>query len=482
MALNLLLADPDEEWCLSMAKFFSEHLYKVDCASNGRDVQKLLYSKKYFSLILNFEIQNHSAMQVLKYVATHHKKIRAIVILEREHIKEDEELEEKLEKMGVDEIIIKPFSKDDLKRILEGHQSIGELMNSLPKRKGQSKEVEVEASESEYTSVSIADFYSLDSVLFDVYVKLGSGKFIKVLHMGDEFNRERLDHYKDKGVECLYFHKSDRMRYVKFNNHLASKLVNNTKVKTRSKLKLLRNVMDKFIEDSYDEGVKPVVLEQGKQICENIYTFIQNSNDLHKHFQMMLEFDPDAFEHSYLVTLFSSAMIKQFEWESKTMIQNTALACMFHDIGKMKVDREILDKSRSDLTDEELEIYQQHPVFGVDQLAGVKDINFSTKQIILQHHEAYDGTGYPHGLKGAKILTLANIVACADSLIHTCKEHKCTPVNALKFLLKDEKKVSKFNSQVTEKLIHVFVDPVKLAGLKKTKAEDPRLNTLKRTG
>ncbi|MCO4795268.1 MAG: HD domain-containing protein [Bacteriovoracaceae bacterium] len=466
MALRVLLIDPDESWLTSADELFKKHLYAVDTVTNGKDAQIKMMNGKYFAVVMNYAVKNHTANQVLKFMnrMVHDYDPRVVIILEEEDLGDDDDrTDERLKKEGVDEILIKPFELEDLITVLEGHQGISDIVNNLPKRKGQSDEVEVDMSDDNFTKIKIDDFYSLKSVLYDIYVRLKSGRYIKILHSGDEFSSERLDNYKnEKGVEYLYFHVKDRKKYIKFNDHLVKKALKSNKMDSHKKTNMLKNVAEKFMEESFVEGLKPVIIEQGRQICENVYNLIEGEESLYKLLRNYQDFDPSAFSHAYLVTLFSSAIIMQFEWQSKTMIENTALACMFHDIGKMKLPKDILEVRPEDMNESQLAEYQKHPELGLEIVQDNRTITTAVKQIIHQHHEYFDGSGYPNALKGQSILTLANIVSLADIFSHIIVENNLKPIEALKFMLGNPEVVVKFNSMIFEKFINVFVDPGKV--------------------
>jgi len=86
-------------------------------------------------------------------------------------------------------------------------------------------------------------------------------------------------------------------------------------------------------------------------------------------------------------------------------------AAYFHDIGKIKIPFEILNKA-SKLTDEEYSIIKKHPLVGMEFLdeIEVEEIQHAA----LYHHKRIDGTGYPYGLLGDQIPFVAKIVAIAD--------------------------------------------------------------------
>jgi putative nucleotidyltransferase with HDIG domain len=88
------------------------------------------------------------------------------------------------------------------------------------------------------------------------------------------------------------------------------------------------------------------------------------------------------------------------------------IGAYLHDVGKVKVPHEILNKPGR-LTREEFETIQMHPVWGVELLATV-EFPWDIKPIIRWHHEKHDGTGYPDRLKGDEIPTNAQIIGVAD--------------------------------------------------------------------
>lgn len=466
MALKVLLVDPDEAWLSQAKKFLQEQMYEVTSVINGRDAQLALYNDKYFAVLMNYDTQNHSCMQVLKFIKTNYTNQRVIIIIivnDKAMVEQDIVTEEKVIKLGGTGIVVKPFEVTVLKEVLEGHQSLGDLLSSIPKKEGLSEEEEVTLTDDKFTSIKIDEFYSSQAVLFDVYIKLGSNKYLKILHSGDAFSKDRLDKYKnEKKVDYLYFHNADRRKFVQYNNFLAKKLIDNQNVPAFNKVNMLKNVTEKFIEESFTVGIKPQVIDQGKEVCENIFQLIEKQDDLYSVLRSYQNFDPSAYSHAFLVTLYSTAIIKQFEWQSKATIETTAMACMFHDIGKTQMPKELLNMRPEDMSPDQVAIYQTHPEMGLKLVESNRMINNSIKQIILQHHEAYDGTGFPHQKKGNKILTLANIVCLADDFVHIMMKEKIQPTEALRKILVNKEGVKRYNSQILEKFIQVFVDPAKI--------------------
>jgi putative two-component system response regulator len=95
-------------------------------------------------------------------------------------------------------------------------------------------------------------------------------------------------------------------------------------------------------------------------------------------------------------------------------ISNLAKGALLHDIGKIGISDNILLKPAK-LDDAEWEIMRQHPIVGYEILSGIRYFE-GAAELVLSHHERYDGTGYPHALKGSSIPVSARIFALVDTL------------------------------------------------------------------
>jgi putative two-component system response regulator len=121
--------------------------------------------------------------------------------------------------------------------------------------------------------------------------------------------------------------------------------------------------------------------------------------------------DPYTSGHQQRVAMLSAAMGKEMGLP-KVQIEGIRLAAMIHDLGKITVPAEILSKPTR-LTEFELALIRTHPQVGYDIL---KEIEFPwpIAQMVYQHHERMDGSGYPQGLEGDVILFDARILSVAD--------------------------------------------------------------------
>jgi putative nucleotidyltransferase with HDIG domain len=123
--------------------------------------------------------------------------------------------------------------------------------------------------------------------------------------------------------------------------------------------------------------------------------------------------DNETAGHSLRVCRYSLEIARAMDWSDK-QLRTLARGAYLHDIGKLGIPDGILLKP-GPLTADEWRVMKQHAQIGFDL---VKDIPFlaDAAEIVLTHHERYDGCGYPRGLKGEEILLNARIFAVADTL------------------------------------------------------------------
>jgi len=98
---------------------------------------------------------------------------------------------------------------------------------------------------------------------------------------------------------------------------------------------------------------------------------------------------------------------------SMAQLKELALGALLHDTGKMLIPKEILTKP-GPLTADEVTIMNRHPGYGFEILSVQREIPPSAAQVAYQHHERFDGNGYPRNLRGTDIHEYARIVAIAD--------------------------------------------------------------------
>ncbi len=159
--------------------------------------------------------------------------------------------------------------------------------------------------------------------------------------------------------------------------------------------------------------------------------------------------------HSERVTKYALDIAKQMGLPEKEL-KDLELAGLLHDIGKIGTYESILDKPAK-LNDEEQAVMRQHPVMGAEILAHIRQL----KDIIpgvKYHHEFYDGTGYPEGLKGEAIPLHARILTVADTVDAMGADRPYREGMAMDVIIAELKRCSgtQFDPKVAEAFLKVL--------------------------
>lgn len=165
--------------------------------------------------------------------------------------------------------------------------------------------------------------------------------------------------------------------------------------------------------------------------------------------------DPYTAGHQHRVTQLACAIAMELGF-SNERTEGMHVAGAVHDIGKIHVAAEILNKPRS-LTEIEMELIRTHSEAGYEILRSI-EFPWPVAEIVFQHHERMDGSGYPRGLTGDKILTEARILGVAD-VVEAMVSHRpyrsaLTLDDALQEILRNRGRL--FDPEVVDACVQVF--------------------------
>lgn len=122
--------------------------------------------------------------------------------------------------------------------------------------------------------------------------------------------------------------------------------------------------------------------------------------------------DPTTMHHSEDVARYARRLARKIGWDEEK-VKVIGVSAMLHDIGKVGIKEALLTKP-GPLTDDELKIFQKHPLVAVAILDPIAELR-ETIEMVKHHHEWYDGSGYPDGLKGENIPLGARIIHLTDA-------------------------------------------------------------------
>jgi HD-GYP domain-containing protein (c-di-GMP phosphodiesterase class II) len=148
----------------------------------------------------------------------------------------------------------------------------------------------------------------------------------------------------------------------------------------------------------------------GKELADGLEKLVIKNKKIRKYLNELRSLDTYSFVHCINVSMIIASLLLEDQKVDKDVIYISFLTLM-HDIGRIKM-KQIFSKEGK-LTEEEFKELRKHPQYSYDLL---KNAGFDDSELgfVLEHHEKFDGSGYPHKLRGFEIQDLAQLVLIAD--------------------------------------------------------------------
>ncbi len=180
----------------------------------------------------------------------------------------------------------------------------------------------------------------------------------------------------------------------------------------KQQLTELQNAAAELTRVLFRHAPNETIFYTGETIANRMIECIQEDVTCITVIEKLQSYDLYTFYHSARVSAYALAIAVKIGVTDQATLQDIAIGCLFHDIGKSKVPIDLLNKPDA-LTPEQWNMMRQHPVFG-HQMVDASHMPLTPREIILHHHERMDGKGYPHGLVESEIMEEVKIASFAD--------------------------------------------------------------------
>jgi len=297
----------------------------------------------------------------------------------------------------------------------------------------------------EYSQISIENLLSMTGELpFGVYIKISDDKFTLIFKKGDIVDGDRFNKYAQKGVKELYIHKAERREYITATEVLMNKIQANPTIPIAEAHKVIEELTEQTMFEIYEDKVfdeqslrrAQVVVKSYIDILKNdpsgLATFINLSRD-----------ETYPCRHAIATSVFAVLLARASENKNEKTLMIVGLGGLLHDLGMSKLPQDFDDVNRKLTPDEWAEV-KRHPHHGLEMIKDIKGFPEEVKFVIEQHHEHWDGSGYPRGIRATEIFYPARVVAIADafSALTTKRGGRSLykPEDALALLLTEHRK------------------------------------------
>ncbi len=215
----------------------------------------------------------------------------------------------------------------------------------------------------------------------------------------------------------------------------------------------LKQIMDEIVQGRTKESQEIVQIVE--QIVDNFIIRPEIFLSLVNNFALREIVGDYLYPHSINVSILATNLGLALGYNKSDMTVLSACA-LIHDIGMLKISKQIIDKP-SKLTEEEFAEIKRHPVYGLAYLLKIKDAPTTASDVIYQHHENKDGTGYPEGKKEDEIAEFAKIVSIAEvfeAMTHPrpYRTERIIPFAAVKMMIQEHE--AKFDQKILKAFLN----------------------------
>src|SRR4030042_124756 len=292
-------------------------------------------------------------------------------------------------------------------------------------------------------------------VPFDVYLKIKKKEkvkpqFVKCCERGEVFQEDWYEKLLKMQIPCVYVSLEEVERVMQYLHHnLELTLVDDTQTDLEKGLRVCdATYMWTLNFFSTEEARTGEQVKLGLQFLDTLFEVIRGDRQNILYLMEIRQHSFRLYTHCLNVCLLGLAFTSYLGWNLEK-IRGFGLGSLIHDIGLIRTPQAILEK-KGTLTEEEMSKGKRPPLAGFRRVQAFVHLRWEALQMVLQHHENGDGSGYPEGLKTTAIHPWARVLRILDSYEAMTAERPWRPAMETKealWIMRNEWEKSKLFDQ-----------------------------------
>ena len=323
----------------------------------------------------------------------------------------DPKLQTGLIAMGIAGVEELPRTPRDLQVLLKKYLSQNQVFSDVTASE-EEKGKDFTTNDEAMIEIPLEQFIFTPKSFFNVFIRLGKDKFVKILNAGDPLSEEFIQKYRDKKVNGLFLKIDEHSKYLRFSHALAQKSIISQTKTDDEKISAMSNQIESTALNMTQLGVNAENVAIAKGCVENSRNMINQllmsgkkntSFDLIK--KMMTQ------DHSTSVSMLAGLFCRQLDIRSPKTVQVVGLAALVHDIG---LGTTLKESNKDSFSAEDNIKYMKHAALGADYLRKSGLFEEVVCQIVELHHEQEN----PNSTKknAAQLSVASEIVSISDSI------------------------------------------------------------------
>ncbi len=290
---------------------------------------------------------------------------------------------------------------------------------------------------------------------FDVYVRLTTGKFVRILKSGDVLSNDRIESYRAKGVTAMHILKTAQADYLSLYDKLVAEVLSDKNASAEVKVSQVVGQGEATARMLRDSGFGEKSVQRAQAYVANTTEMmgqLANDNPLIR----KLLGDIASLEHGVACTMLASLMLKHIGGTNPSVFNGIGIGCFLHDIALLGKPPVIRDEVEARMSDEQKAIYWAHPAQSAEMLRQMKKIPPIIVSAVAEHHRRLDGSGFPITESTSEINRVAELIGISEEFLKVAEMVKGTPVNPFEILRVDAEK--QFSAPIVDAFIRAFAE------------------------
>lgn len=242
----------------------------------------------------------------------------------------------------------------------------------------------------------------------------GESEFQLYCAPGTEFTASKRALLAENGIDFLYIKMADHSQFREQTAAHLEQSAGDEDVAVSERSALIYETSIELINELLDDFESISEAPALQQISRSVTTLVLGNEDAFAHLLAVSHHDFYTATHLVNVATWMVPLAHEMGYKDPETLDLVCRAGILHDVGKLTIPDEILNKTDK-LSEDEWAIIRDHPESGYQRLVEHGNVNELVLRITREHHERLDGKGYPFGLKGEDIHPLSRICAVVDS-------------------------------------------------------------------
>ncbi len=320
-----------------------------------------------------------------------------------------------------------------------------------------------------FRSVKLIDLVPGVTMDFDTYLHLPSNhKHIKFSNAGSAIDEAQAKRLRSKSSTQMTVTHDQIQKFYQFTASQLRKLEGDKAISETEKRERVQTAIRELMGGIFNDSVKEASTTHGKSVVADCQEIVKayivsgsngkGGNDWYQKLLQVSGGENGSYSHAANVATFA-ALFSMGTGIGKA--EEIGIASILHDIGLADIPMDVQLKNSKDRTAEEEALYQKHVDLSLKLIQDRKlVVAESVLKMVAQHHERFDGTGYPKKLSGKRVLPEAQILALADEFDYLISGSfdgkKMSPIQALRFILSRNASTAYYDPDIVAKVATLF--------------------------